>query len=479
MAKVDLKSLRSKPLSSMDAGELKSFIKAGEKAGYSLSTSKELGKAQNLLKVLQPSGYSAKQVESAKQSLTVNTEVPNLQRLGITDIPDWKMAEQQTKDAARMQPTATTAMAGGDLTSMLGSFQTGVFDSATSPTLREQIAAQLEPQGIAQPEPLNRVALYDQMREQYGVTGLENAVTDLKAQVEEQVAIKRQRSQAQEAQPVALGVIAGRVGEIERQQNERIDALTRQLNTYNDQLNTAYNMISTYMNYAGLDYQDAVTAYNNEYNKNLQIYKLVDEAMDQQTAQARANLQTFQNAIEKGNITYNQLPSATKAMITKLEVQSGLPAGFTASLRATDANGKILSTTTREVGGQKFVDVVMQMPDGSMKVNSQAVGAVDKTASKLTKDERMSAVISEINAVINSKTGKVNPVTGNREPILRDGKMSPQDYIQLRQDFVSNTGGTYQDFYNQFGSYINKNYSVAKNAGSNWWDDYDVPNPNK
>ena len=479
MAKVDLKSLRTKELSSMNAGELKSFIKSGEKAGYSLSTSKELGKAQNLLKVLEPSRYGKSQVESAKKSLTVNTEVPNLQRLGITDIPDWKMAEQQAKDAGRMQPTATSGMAGGDLTSMLGSFQTGVFDSATSPALREQIAAQLEPQGIAKPEPLNRVNLYNQMREQYGVTGLETAVTDLKAQVEEQVAIKRQRSQAQEAKPVALGVIAGRVGEIERQENERIDALNRQLNTYNDQLNTAYNMVSTFMNYAGLDYQDAVTAYNNEYNKNLQIYKLVDEEMDEQTAQARANLQTFQNAIEKGNITYSQLPSATKSMITKLEVQSGLPAGFTSALRSSDANGKVLSTTTREIGGQKFIDVVMQMPDGSMKVKTQGVGAVDQSSSKLTKDERNADFISRVFSVIESPTGKLNPTTGQKEPFLRDGTISPQDYKNLKKDFMSNTGGSSKDFDDRFIDYANKSYTKSGGASTNWWDDYGIPNPNK
>lgn len=378
----DIKSLRSKELSAMNAPELRSFISSAEKAGFSISKSKELGKAVNLLKVLEPSKYGTETVEAAKTSLQTQSSIPTLEKLGIP-VPDWKM--QQTA-----APTATAAKPGGDLTSTLGSFQQGVFESATSPSLREQISAQLEPEGITRPEPLNRVNLYNQMREQYGVTGLEQTVTNLKAQVEDQYAARRQRTQAAEGQPVAMGVIAGRVGEIERQENERIDALTRQLNTFNDQLNTAYNTISTYMNFYGLDYQDSVARYNEEYNRNLQMYKLVDEEMDEQKAQARANLQIYLNGITEGTINYKNLPSSQKAFITKLEVQSGLPAGFSSTITSAAQNGKVLSTTTRESGNQKFVDVLTQMPNGQLKVNSILAGSVTggggaATASGFTK----------------------------------------------------------------------------------------------
>lgn len=450
----NLKTLRSKPLADMSASELKSFISAGKRAGASLSTSKELNKAQNLLKVLEPSSYGAKQVESAKTSLQTQSSIPTLEKLGI-DIPTWKMPNAGTPFDMEGTPTAT-----GDISSQLSSYQQGIFSQANSPEIREQIAAQLEPQGMAKPEPLNRVEMFERMRAEYGVTGLENTVNSLKAQIEEQVAIKRQRTQSAEAKPVAMGVIAGRVGEIERQEAERIDVLTRQLNTLNDQLNTSYNMIQTYMNYAGLDYQDAVNAYNTEYNKNLQIYKLVDEELDEQTAQARANLQIYMNAIEKGNINYNSLPASQKSLITKLEVQSGLPAGFTSSLKATDAGGKVLSTTTREVGGQKYVDVVMQMPDGSMKVKSQALGAVSGgTGSAKVSTQQLA---SDMNAKLRQNAGS-------------DGKVSPDTWNTQMRNWISETGGTEDDFVKRFSSFVNKSKSFK-----NWWDYYNgFENPNK
>jgi len=450
----EAKSFRSKPIADMNVTELKKFVKDVQGAG--IKGSKEVDKAINLLKVQEPSKYGAKTVESAKTSLQTQSSIPTLEKLGIA-IPDWKQQQAATPTATSGMAGAGTSSMGGDLTKQLSSYQEGVFSAATSPKLREQIAAQLEPQGIAKPEPLNRVALYDQMRKQYGVTGLESTVTDLKAQIENQYAQRRQRSQAAEGQPVAMGVIAGRVGEIERQENERIDALTRQLNTYNDQLNTAYNTISTYMNYTGLDYQDAVNQYNAEYNKNLQIYNLVDEEMDQQTAQARANLQVYMNAIEKGNISYGSLPASQKSLITKLEVQSGLPAGFTASLKATDAGGKVLSTTTRESGGQKFVDVVMQMPDGSMKVKSQSLGAVSGgTGTKITEQQAASDMTAKL-----------------RQNVGSDGKVSPSTWNKQMQNWVSVTGGSEQDFAKKFSSFVNKSYKT-------WWTDYNgFENPNK
>jgi len=101
-------------LSSMSVEQLKQFVKDQKAKGKTESTSKEVGKAVNLLKVKTPEKYGSKQVASAKESLIVNTEVPNLQKLGITNIPTWKTAEQQAKDAARNagMTSGTTGTAG-------------------------------------------------------------------------------------------------------------------------------------------------------------------------------------------------------------------------------------------------------------------------------------------------------------------------------------------------------------------------------
>ena len=79
----DLKSLRNKALSDMSVDELKSFIQKAEGAGFKISESKELGKAVDLIKVQDPSGYNSKQVESAKDKLRSNTTIETQTRLGL------------------------------------------------------------------------------------------------------------------------------------------------------------------------------------------------------------------------------------------------------------------------------------------------------------------------------------------------------------------------------------------------------------
>lgn len=78
-----VKDLRNKALSDMSVSELRDYISKAEKAGYSISTSKDLGKAVDLIKVQDPSGYSSKQVESAKDKLRSNTTVATQTRLGL------------------------------------------------------------------------------------------------------------------------------------------------------------------------------------------------------------------------------------------------------------------------------------------------------------------------------------------------------------------------------------------------------------
>ena len=339
---------------------LKSYIDAKKKSltPEQYSKSKDVNKAVIRLKEFTPEKFDLEAGGGREALLQRGIEDPTL-----------------SGEAAKGQPA--------DVSSYLNAFQDNVFSVAGSPETREQISAQVRP-SVDSPDPFSRVGRFEELREEQGVVGLETSLTELKAQKEALIAEDRARRFDAEGKPVALGVIGGRVSEIERQTNERIDAINRQINTATDQLNTSYGMIETYINLAGMDYTDAVNSYNTEFNQNLQIYKIVDEERDEQQELARANLQTYQNAITKGNIDYGSLSSDQKVFISKLEVQSGLPIGFTAQLKADNAEGKVLSTTTRTSGGQKFVDVVLQMSDGSMKVQTQGLGATGGDAGGAT-----------------------------------------------------------------------------------------------
>lgn len=363
-------------IKSMNLQEALAYQKKLESQGKTISTSKEMGKLSDYIKTLQPQKYGQKELGEAYRKLSSGvTERGGWTEANIGNIQQYAGFTPQLEGMGKEQQVTPRDQA----LSTLGDFQQSTFQAAGTPQLRDQIAAQLEPQGLEKPQPTARVEQYEQMREQMGVTQLESSLNTLKTELEQQIATRRARTQTAEGAPVAMGVIAGRVSEIERQEAERIDAITRQINSVNDQLNTSYNTISTYMNFMNMDYQDAVAAYDRDYQRNLQIYQLTNEQLDRNQANARANLQIYQNGILSGAINYDNLPSSQKTAITKLELQSGLPIGITSAIKNENAGGKVLSSTSREVDNKKYIDILLQMPDGSFRVDSKFVGSTGTT----------------------------------------------------------------------------------------------------
>lgn len=222
----------------------------------------------------------------------------------------------------------------------LADFQSNLFNEATAVEVKtpEQLKSELT-QGLTKPPVLNRVSEFEQLRASQGVADLESSLTTLKDQIRaEQDAVRAARG-IEEGKPIPMGVITGRISEEERVANERLDNLGRQLSRITDELNTKYSLINTYMNFMGLDYQDAVSAYDKEFEANMKIYDMIsaekkEAKSDARYAQdtAKANLQIYANAITQGNMSYDSLSSDQKLQIMKLEVQSGLPVGTIGSM---------------------------------------------------------------------------------------------------------------------------------------------------
>ncbi len=317
----------------MTLAEAKAYQSELKAQGDTQSTSKEAGKVADYIATLQPERFGEERVTEAYRKLTRGVT----ERGGFTEtnLPELE---------ARGIPNLLAPISAEQLPDYLGEFQDGVYGAASSPELRESILTQVEPEG-GRPDPLDRIDEYERLRGEQGVEDLEATLTDLKAGKEELYATRRLRSQEAEGQPVPLGVIAGRVGEIERQENERIDAINREINTVVDQLQTSYAVIETYMSFLNMDYQDAVNAYNTEFSQNMQIYQLVDAEMDEREAAARSNLQIYMNAITSGNLNYGDLSGDQKLTLNKLEVQSGLPVGFTSTLKM-NPKDRILATSS-------------------------------------------------------------------------------------------------------------------------------------
>lgn len=321
-------------IKSMTLEQARAYRDTLKKQGKSESTSKEYAKVADYIKVLKSQagqgGYGQKELAAA---------YTNLSR-GVTKAGGW--TEQNADNIYKYtgtRPTFTQDAQGnplgggsGDVSSQLSNYQSEVYGSSSNPEIRDNIINQIEPEG-GMPDTVDWSDMYDDWRADLGVTDLENSLNTLNDQLQMEQDITEERTLDAEGKPVAMGVISGRVGEIERQQNTRIRSITRQIDSITNQLNTAYNVINTYMQFERMEYQDAVEKYNTEFNRNLKIYELTSAEMDKQQAMARANLQLYMNAITSGNMSYGSLSSSQKATISKLEAQSGLPIGFMSNIK--------------------------------------------------------------------------------------------------------------------------------------------------
>jgi hypothetical protein len=232
-----------------------------------------------------------------------------------------------------------------------------------------QLAKQLgEGLKSSTPENFSREKTLGDLRSQYGVVDLETQLTELDKQANDIGAEQRIRSQNEQNKPVAMGVIGGRVSEIERQQNERMDAVNRSRSYVASQLQVKNSLIKGVMDAKSEDYQTASARYDAEFSKNLQMITLArgieqdkHTAEDKQADNARATIQTVYNTVTSGGMDPAKMTDSQKANISRLELQAGFPAGFVQNLYDKNPKGDIIySGKETAADGNDYLSVVMK-----------------------------------------------------------------------------------------------------------------------
>lgn len=202
---------------------------------------------------------------------------------------------------------------------------------------------------------------FNTLKTEYGLLDLENTLNDLKN--EERVLIEQtnERKDYAESKQVALGVISGKQTEVDRQANKQLESLRRQQTYISDQLKTKYGIIENLMNFRQKDFENASSAYEKEFNQNIQLMNLVrsDEKEEKDEAEtkkdnARADYTILINGIKDSGGDLTNIDPANKAMLNKLEAQSGLPVGTFELILPKLADQKLqsLGTGNNSSGGQ-------------------------------------------------------------------------------------------------------------------------------
>lgn len=301
---------------------------------------------------------------------------------------------------------------------------------------------------------------YNKLRKDYGMDGLEKYVNDLRSEEEALFADLRMRRTDERGKPVAMNVIEGRIGEAERQQSERIDYVRRQKQSAVLDLQSANATIENLMNFRKLDYDTARNSYNDQFSQQMQLFNTIKGIVDTEMSEerrredtSRANLNIIYSAIKDGGIDKAQMTDAMKYDINKLELSAGLPTGFYENIQNQNPGGKILSTTTRTNGTQKYADVLYQNTDGSITAKAVYLGQ-DASASGGGGGDKP---LTEAELVRYYRTQMADKLKGIQG---QDGKVSEQDYMKYRNIWIDSGAGSKNDFDEYFAPrFVNPQYA--------------------
>lgn len=309
------------------------------------------------------------------------------------------------------------------------------------------------------PTPPKLLETYEAERQKRGLDALEGDINLLTSEERDLMATKRIRTAEERDKPVAQNIIEGRVSQVERQQNERIDVVQREKAYLVDQAKTAYSAIDTIVNLTGKDYELAKGAYDTKFNQALQIINLGydiqgQEKTDLQRVQdnARANLTVYADLVKSGNLSVGSLPAEAQTAIAKLEVQSGLGMGFLSKIQGTP-----ISITTREDNGVKYADVITRDPaTGQMRVESQVVGSVSTAGSANSIKTTSGVTVTPAQLVGYTKTalevlaavdksyqtigGKLTALNANDQPVSGDKRLSAAEANYALQKVMDKIG---------------------------------------
>jgi len=432
---------------------------------------KSLGKDSSLAsRIALGKQYGIDYSKSTTNYATENTVLLNKLREGGTGVPDYSninTVSDANKAINEGQDGDVIDKEGEDAPKVKSSYS-GLLDTY------KDVTSAIKPT-TPPPATPDLTQKFTDLRSQYGVEALETQLNDLKAQQDILYAQQRIRTAAEKGKPVAMGVIEGRVGEIERQEAERIDTVQRQMTNISNQLNTKYQMIDTYMKLADMDYDNAVAAYDRDFANNVTLFNIVrgiddSEKADEERAvdNARANAQIMINTMTDKNMTYDQLSPDQQLTLTKLSVQAGLGADFFSTVMNVNADKKVLTT----IVSPDKTNVTIVNTDGTTKVVPVGVSPGVDDETNIKQEPLTSEDVSLIANGLIDQMGKqeaIDYISSNKQ-IKMDGvlrQLSEDEVQQIIQAMggQATTPSGEADFKPNLSD---KAYSAAKSV-ANWW----------
>lgn len=264
--------------------------------------------------------------------------------------------------------------------------------STLTPEEKVRLEIETEVGDFTPPEAPDFSDMYAELSKKHGITALEEMVTTLRNDYRGWEAMGRERRNIAMNQQVSMDVIGGRTSEIDRQTNEQLDAIGRQIQYAVDMQTAAMNTVQMIMQFEQVDYQNAFNSYKAQFDAKLSTYTLKKDLEQQlwdrdmaekqfQQQVAFANLSILAEMAANGSYNYDGLSPEQRMQITKMETQAGLPVGFLSKIQP-PPQSKIISTSTYTDadGYEYFVSAIMNA-DGTISTQKAKIGRASSSGS--------------------------------------------------------------------------------------------------
>jgi len=331
-----------------------------------------LGQWQEVTAPGQAAGTEGQTVEQAKQMLSGlgydTTGATSGTSQTTESIRSTQDVTKQEKEIAKLKKSADSEQELKDL-----QVQKQIAD------LKTQLGITITPTA---PETVNFTSVYEALRNEQGMSGLESNLNSLNSQITGLQDSLTAGLYDEEGKLRPMELISQRQQETTRQAQEKINTLQRSKQILVDEINTKNTLISNIMSLKQTDYANAKEDYEFEYNKQLKLIELTKDIEEEaesdaeaEKSSAQANLNTIINMAE--NRTFGELDATTQSKIYELELKSGLPTGITQSFMNATNGAKIETTVTGyDENGNQTISFVYKDDSGKPSMVTALTGNV-------------------------------------------------------------------------------------------------------
>ena len=267
-------------------------------------------------------------------------------------------------------------------------------DVSKSADLSAALVKALETSAPAKPD---LTAKLTEQRAKLGVGKLEDDLASADLKIKKLDADYLSTLSEEEQRQVSMGQIKRRQTDVDvKYQRQRRD-LAAERSYVADSLNMKLGTLNTMMSLTGKEYDMARGEYEFAFNKSISVANLFrgiqQDALtmaEKRQDNARANVQIISDLLKAGNLNLGKLSESAKLDIKNMEIQAGLPVGFTAFVSKTvkDETVSFLTAFT-DASGKRIQPIATKKADGTYSITNVELGAAETGGDKILSQDKI------------------------------------------------------------------------------------------